>query len=419
MRLSRRYFILGLSSFTVPVQAQIVVTPEGGGDHTDMLQKAVEEARDNSGRVFLDAGKYNVTGLVVGDGVVLEGVPGRTVLTSADDTIIALSKGKRIGLKGLRFTSERDSADLVRADDVEDLMINECAFVGGRNGLSLQGCNGRVLNNRFGFQSSTGLYSNDATGLLISGNTLEDIENNGILVWRGAKGEDGTIVSNNRIARIAAKDGGTGENGNGINVFRAGNVVITGNRITDCYYSAIRDNAGDNCQITSNSVSRIGEVAIYVEFGFEGAVVANNMIDGAALGIVTTNFNNGGRLATISGNIIRSLKIGINPEKTQTVGIAAEADAVISNNVIEDVDVGINFGWGENCRNLLAQGNLVRKAKRGIAVSLSSGAGQVKLVSNQFDEVLMQIVGMDYDEAKTGDLLIDGSTLPANITLTR
>ena len=52
----------------------------------------------------------------------------------------------------------------------------------------------------------------------------------------------------------------------------------------------------------------VGEVAIYSEFGFEGAVIANNTVDGAALGIVACNFNEGGRLAVVQGNLIRNLK---------------------------------------------------------------------------------------------------------------
>ncbi len=112
----------------------------------------------------------------------------------------------------------------------------------------------------------------------------------------------------NRIERIQARAGGSGENGNGINAFRAGSVLVSGNRITDCAYSAIRGNAASNIQMIGNSCARIGEVALYAEFGFEGALIANNLVDGAASGIAVTNFNEGGRLAVVQGNIIRNLK---------------------------------------------------------------------------------------------------------------
>ena len=113
--------------------------------------------------------------------------------------------------------------------------------------------------------------------------------------------------SANRIERIAAKSGGSGQNGNAINVFRAGSVMVSGNRIADCAFSAIRSNSGSNCQMIGNSCARLGEVALYAEFSFEGAVIANNLVDKAATGVAVTNFNEGGRLAVVQGNLIRNL----------------------------------------------------------------------------------------------------------------
>ena len=62
-----------------------------------------------------------------------------------------------------------------------------------------------------------------------------------------------------------------------------------------------------NIQIIGNNCAALDEVAIYSEFGFEGAVIADNVIDGAETGISVTNFNEGGRLATVRGNIVRNL----------------------------------------------------------------------------------------------------------------
>ena len=85
---------------------------------------------------------------------------------------------------------------------------------------------------------------------------MRDCGDNAILVWRSAVGEDGTIITANRIERITAKSGGSGQNGNGINVFRAGSVMVSNNRITDCAFSAIRSNSGSNCQMIGNSCAR-------------------------------------------------------------------------------------------------------------------------------------------------------------------
>jgi len=87
------------------------------------------------------------------------------------------------------------------------------------------------------------LFSLDARGLRLAGNTIRAAGNNGILVWRSAPGDDGTLVVDNRIEDIAARAGGSGENGNAINVFRAGNVMVRGNRIGNAAFSGVRGNA--------------------------------------------------------------------------------------------------------------------------------------------------------------------------------
>src|SRR5258708_28007158 len=132
--------------------------------------------------------------------------------------------------------------------------------------------------------------------------------NGGILVPGSKKGDHGALVVDNRIEDINNAAGGSGQYGNAINVFRAGNVIVRGNRISRAAYSAVRGNAASNIQITGNTATDLGEVAIYSEFGFEGAIIANNTIDGAALGIVTCNLNEVVRLAVVQGNPIRSLK---------------------------------------------------------------------------------------------------------------
>ena len=51
----------------------------------------------------------------------------------------------------------------------------------------------------------------------------------------------------------------------------------------------------------------VREVAIYSEFAFEGAVIANNTVDICAIGAVACNFNEGGRIAVVQGNIFRNM----------------------------------------------------------------------------------------------------------------
>src|SRR6185437_14614109 len=200
------------------------------------------------------------------------------------------------------------------------------------------------------------IRSIDATGIDITNNDIADCGNNGIQVWRSEAGEDGSIVAGNRIARIRADSGGTGENGNGVSVFRAGGVLVSGNRITDCAYTAVRGNAASDIQIIANNCARLGEVALYAEFGFEGALIANNLVDTAATGISVTNFNEGGRLAVIKGNLIRNLfRREHEKDDKRGEGIGVEADAVVIGNTIQNAPpVGIQIGWGTFMRDVSA-----------------------------------------------------------------
>lgn len=251
----------------------------------------------------------------------------------------------------------------------------------------------------------------------ISGNTVIDCGNGGILVHRWQPGEDGTIVTGNRVERILARSGGTGQNGNGINVFRAGNVIVSGNQIADCAFSAIRSNSGGNVQIAGNTCLRSGETAIYSEFAFEGAVISANIVDGAANGISVVNFNEGGRLSTVTGNLVRNLSAtGPYPADPPGfgVGISVEADASVSGNIIETAPLyGIAIGWGPFMRNVVATGNVVRNAGEGIAVSVVEGTGSAIITDNVIDGALRgAIVGHRWADAVTGDLAKESPDLP-------
>ena len=154
----------------------------------------------------------------------------------------------------------------------------------------------------------------------------------------------------------------------------------------------------------------MGEVAIYSEFGFEGAVIANNTVDGAAVGVSVCNFNEGGRLAVVQGNLIRNLKpkrpIGTAPDDAAGYGIIVEADASVSGNVIESAPgAGIQVGWGAFMRDVSVVGNVVRTARFGIAVSVVNGAGTAVISGNLISGTPSgAIVGMDHAKAVTGDL---------------
>ncbi len=293
-----------------------------------------------------------------------------------------------------------------------DVRITDCEITGsGGNGIWFEQVSGDVSGNIFTDIAATAIVSFDARGLIVSRNSIAGTNDNGIEILRTAIGDDGTLVADNRIEDIKAGPGGSGQYGNAINAFRAGNVIVRGNRIKNCDYSAVRGNSASNIQISGNSVSDVREVALYSEFSFEGAVIANNTVDGAAFGVSVCNFNEGGRIAVVQGNVIRNLlpkrPIGTAPDDDAGIGIYVEADASVTGNVIENApSFGIVAGWGKYLRDVAITGNVIRKASAGIGVSVTSGAGTALVNNNMISETPRgAVVGLDHARIVTAGFI--------------
>jgi uncharacterized secreted repeat protein (TIGR03808 family) len=305
-----------------------------------------------------------------------------------------------------------------------DIRIVDCEISGsGGNGIWFEQVSGDVSGNIITNTATTAILSFDAQGLVVSRNTISGTSDNGIEILRTAIGDDGTLVVDNRIEDIKAGPGGSGQYGNAINAFRAGNVIVRGNRIRNCDYSAVRGNSASNIQITGNSVSDVREVALYSEFSFEGAVIANNTVDGAAVGVSVCNFNEGGRLAVVQGNIIRNLlpkrPIGTAPDDDAGIGIYVEADTSVTGNVIENApSFGIVAGWGKYLRDVSISGNVVRRAFVGIGISVTSGAGTALVNNNMISETPGgAVVGLDHARPVTPDLSAEGAQRFAQVVM--
>jgi uncharacterized secreted repeat protein (TIGR03808 family) len=403
------------------------ISPAKNNKNND-LQAEIDKAIQESGLLQLPAGTFATAGLKIKGSLQIKGVAGRTKLISlGGGPVLSIEDAANVSVTGVWFigkevsyTEELSSSALVMARNSKNLLIERCSFSKSPySGLKIEGCSGRIVNNEFVDLGDVGCVAIDSNGLEISSNVVADIGNNGIQVFRSEIGADGTRILNNRISNIDNRSGGSGQYGNGINVFRAGNVLTSANIIMKAAYSGIRYNSGSNCQIIGNTISQTGETALYVEFAYEGAVVANNVIEDVAQGISIVNYDVGGRLATCTGNIVRNVKRTSKISDLSGHGIAAEADVLISNNVVEDIDtVGIWLGWGGKCRNLSAQGNIIRNCLRGITVSVSDGAGKMLVAGNMIDGSReMAIVGMDYKDVKTGDLALVGAAIPAHVVV--
>jgi uncharacterized secreted repeat protein (TIGR03808 family) len=414
---------LGVDAFHLGVRSN------SNEDQTEALQRAIDRTAGARLPLILPPGVYRVRALILPTGARLIGVPGATRIQALDNTPLIVARGAdHILLSGITFDGNNralpEDAGLIQLALGRNVVVRDCEIIGsGRNGLVLEGIEGEIANNTITGARGAAIFSVEARGLVIARNTIRNAANNGIQVWRSQAGDDGTQVIDNRIEDTAAVSGGSGQNGNAVNVFRAHNVIVRGNRIKNAAFSAVRGNAASNIQITNNTCTGLGEVAIYAEFGFEGAVIANNTIDSAALGVAVTNFNEGGRLAVVQGNLIRNLSpkrpAGTDPNDGAGIGIGVEADAAVTGNVIENApSAGIAVGWGQYLRDVSVTGNVVRGAGVGIAVSVTPGAGSAVIADNLISGTKSgAIVGMDQRRPMTGDLAREGATRFAQLAI--
>lgn len=399
------------------------IEPNSDAVQTGTLQRGLERSALSGEPLFLPPGRYRTATLELPPGAGLIGVPDRSILElEGAYRILAIADAHPAQIEGIvfdgRFQAGGNGSDraLLYARNVDSLSLFRCAFVnGGALGISLSHCGGRIDSCTFDRLKSAALFALDSTGLVITGNTVRDCGDNGILVWRSEKGEDGSLISDNRIARIRADSGGMGQNGNGINVFRAAAVTVSGNRITDCAFTAVRGNAADNLGIIGNSCARIGEVALYAEFEFEGVVISNNTVDDAAMGVSITNYGSGGRLGVCSGNLIRNIKTTTLSRESRGIGIGVEADVTVTGNVVENAAyAGITAGWGRYLNDVVISANVVRNSPLGIAVSVSDGIGKVLVAQNMISGASRAaLAGYDHDVIVIEDLATSPDTPPS------
>jgi uncharacterized secreted repeat protein (TIGR03808 family) len=355
------------------------------------------------------------------------GVRGATVIAlTRGPALLQAEHGEALTLSGLTLDGGAkalpENHGLVHLTDVRKLRISDCEIVrAGGNGIALHGCDGVVTLTTISDAADNALFSNDSRGLVVTGNTIRKSGNGGIRIWQSERRSDGSLVADNRIEDTRARAGGTGQNGNAVNIFRAGDVTVRSNVIRNAAFTAIRGNSASNLQIIGNNCAGLDEVALYVEFSFENAVVADNIVDGAGVGVSVTNFKEGGRLASVRGNILRNLSLRMpgQPPESQGVGVSVEADTAVAGNVIETASTaGITLGWGQYLRNVAVTGNVVRTAGIGIAVSVVAGAGDAVISGNMIAGARRgAILGMEWHKPVSADLAKDGAAPYPQLTV--
>ncbi|HUV32979.1 MAG TPA: TIGR03808 family TAT-translocated repetitive protein, partial [Devosiaceae bacterium] len=219
--MNRRRLIAGLgaaamSGFAMRAQAaglggalpanELGVDPASSADQTRAIQAAMLRSAASGRGLFLPAGTYRTTGIGLPDFAALGGVPGATRLLAIGDAPILSATGTRaLSLEGLVLDGGSIGPDggrtgLVSLVDCGGVDLDAIGVENTRrHALYLAGVGGRVHGCSFSAVGSVGIFSWDARGLSIVGNTVAECGNGGILVWRSETGPDGTIVTGNRI----------------------------------------------------------------------------------------------------------------------------------------------------------------------------------------------------------------------------
>ena len=425
MPIDRRTLLAGIALAATPLSAygldaaQFGVRPGAADDQSRALQRAIDQAARRRAPLMLAPGVYRAGDLKLPSGAHVAGVRGATrLILTRGPSLLSSAHAETVTLSGLTLEGGNqplpEHRGFVYFNTTKSLRIADCAILdAGGNAIALEQCDGEVTRNAVTGAADNALFCIDSRGVSITANIIRGSGNGGIRVWQSGKRRDGSLIADNRIEDTAARTGGSGENGNAINVFRAADVIVRGNQIRTAAFSAIRGNAASNIQIIGNNCAALDEVAIYSEFDFENALIADNVINEAGTGISVTNFKEGGRLATVRGNVVRNLRVripGADPEGNG-VGIAVEADTAVTGNVVENAaQAGIVAGWGEYLRDVTINGNVVRQSGIGIAVSVVKGAGSAAIAGNVLaGSKRGAIVGMEWHKPVTGDLALAGA----------
>ncbi len=442
--ITRRHFLLGIGTTGIALStSQALAQKIFGGinanseglragssrDQGKTLKAILDKASRNNQAVFIEPGRYKVSNLTLPKNVRLHGINGASHLEYAGgDHFVYAENANHIELNGITLDGGllpvKDYANAnLGVVNTKQVLIENCTISNAsKSGMEITRSAGRVSKNNVDAAVGTaGIVGQSNTGLAISDNVVFECANAGILVYRRDRGEDNTVITNNRVKFISAVSGGTGQYGNGINTWQADGVMISNNHISDCAYSTIRSNSCSNIQITNNTCLRAGETSIYSEFSFQGALISGNIVDGGARGISIANLDQGGRLTVCSNNLIRNIHENV-PYADDThifgTGILAEADIAITGNVIERTSrFGMLLGWGEYLRNVSASNNIIRDTKTGFYVSVVEGTGEVSIANNIIDRAKYGVVGYRWQKAVTGDLIKDGTAKFSNMSV--
>src|SRR5580692_7884300 len=180
--------------------AHFGLRPGASEDQSRALQTAIDAAARARAPLGIAPGTYRAGNLKLPAGTQLLGVRGATqIILSEGPSLMAAVGADHVTLSGLVLDGGKrplgDGRGLVQLDSCRAVRIVDCEILGsGGLGIRCIGVDGEVSGNTLTDIADAAIFSTNAAGLLIARNTFMGAGNNGILIFRDAPGDDGTLV---------------------------------------------------------------------------------------------------------------------------------------------------------------------------------------------------------------------------------
>jgi uncharacterized secreted repeat protein (TIGR03808 family) len=190
--------------------------PNAPDDQSQIFQRAIEQAAAARAILRLPPGFYRAGALQLPPYAAIKGVAGATrIVMAGGPSMMSATGSDHVAVTGIVLDGAGiplpERRGLLHVTQGRAIRVADCEIVSsGRNGVSLESVEGEVNANTIS-GGDAAIFSIDARGLKISGNTIRGPGNGGILVWRSAPGDDGTLIVDNRIEGVMNKAGGSGQ----------------------------------------------------------------------------------------------------------------------------------------------------------------------------------------------------------------
>ncbi|MBF4162536.1 right-handed parallel beta-helix repeat-containing protein [Nocardioides acrostichi] len=221
--------------------------PDDGGDDLAAFRKAVSLAQQQGRDVYVPAGEYDLSGVLVLNGVRMGGAGSsstRLVSTDPDNSAIGLTGDKPV----LAYLTHVVAGAEGRSNKLgaQNIVVKDATSFG-------------VVNVRASGARGAGILVRNADQGLITGSTIVDPLADGIHLTSGTTG---VYVSTNTVRR-------TGDDGIAVVSYLrddapSSDITITGNSVTDGATRGISVVGGNRVAILTNTVQRSGSAGVYI-----------------------------------------------------------------------------------------------------------------------------------------------------------